>query len=684
MAPLAKPVKMDIETTLYDLPLMNRLNARIARIAFVAVLIALLSGCLRTPAGNDDEHATYGAIFRHRWWNYYARALEGADQQVYDAAKRDLAAALTQRDGDRRMARTYGMHFIDYFPHRELGVIHWLEGDLEAARRELEQSISQYPSAKARYYLDLVRKAYILRSGERVVPPELIVTSISEGIYRTSDDPVVVSGLIRDPNYVAAISVAGIPLYLEGTTKRRLFEKRLTLPQGHHAIAVTATNLAGIETTRTISIHVDRQGPLVIVESVQRTNDDIVFKGVLFDEAGIATLSLNEERVDTEAGTRSTFSHRVPHGMKSIVFRASDRLGNTTVVPIASDALKTSRTEAPLIAAVPSNLVLAGIFGGRDRTPPQIRLGDWQASQVIYMDQVVLSGSVRDSGRVTGLKINGTPVLPHPGAMVLFSHFLRLTEGINRISIEAEDASGNTAIEQIVIERRTPKVRLLSERLRMSVFAFERSGDVSDISFAFQDNFIHQLVQLDRFQLIERDMLEQILQEQNISRSRLIDRPTAVRLGRLAAAHAIVAGSIVETRTGIEIIGRVIDSETSEILVMTDAYGEEKSMAGLKDLAKILALKIHREFPLVDGMVVDRHDNVIMTDLGSKKIRAQRHIMIYEDRPVRHPATGKPLGKDCRILGTARVVQADADLSKAELEPGCAETIRPRHKVMTR
>ncbi len=675
---------MDIETTLYDLRLMNRLNARIARIAFIAVLVALFSGCLKAPAESDEERAAYGAIFRHRWWNYYARALDGANQQTYDAAKRDLAAALTQRDGDRRMARTYGMHFMDYFPHRELGIIHWLEDDLASARRELEQSIAQYPSAKARYYLDLVRKADIQRSGERIAPPELIVAAVAEGVYRTRDDPVVVRGLARDPNYVAGVSVAGTPLYLEGATKMRAFEKRLILPQGHHAIAVKAINLAGIETTRTISIHVDRQGPLVIVESVQQTDDGITFKGALFDEAGIATLSLNGQRVDTAAGTRSTFSHRVAHSLKAIVFRATDSLGNTTMVSIASDALQASITKAPLLATVPSNLVLAGLFGGGDRTPPEIRLGDWQASQVVYMDQVALSGSVRDSGRVAALTINGKPVLPRNGAMVLFSHFLRLAEGINRVTITAEDVSGNTAIEQIVIERRTPQVRLLSERLRMSVFAFERSGEVSDISFAFQDNFIHQLVQLDRFQLIERDMLEQILQEQKISRSRLIDRPTTVRLGRLAAAQAIVAGSMVETRTGIEIIGRVIDSETSEILTTIDAYGEEKSMVGLKDLAKVLALKMHREFPLVDGMVVDRQSNFIMTDLGSKKIRAQRHIIIFQELPVRHPVTGTPLGKDCRILGAARVVQADEDLSKAELEPRCAATIRPQHKVMTR
>lgn len=582
------------------------------------------------------------------------------------------------------MARTYGMHFIDYFPHRELGIIYWMEGDLEAAQWELERSMDQHPSAKARYYLDLVRKAVIQRTGERRLPPELILTDSADDVFATREDQVVVRGLARDPNYVAAISVADIPLFLEASSKEHAFAQKLTLSQGLHTITVTAFNLAGVEATRTITIQVDRQGPMIIIEKASLTGDGVEITGVLSDDTGVETLSVNGKEVAITAGGHSQFSHQVTGGAKAIIFIAKDRLGNTTVVPISFDAITACSFTPTLLAAAPSGLLLAGLFGERDSTPPVIRLEDWKEKQTVYMDTVVLTGSVRDKGRVTKLAINGEAILPHDGAMILFSHYLRLQEGTNQITITAEDRSGNQTVQQIIIERKTPRVRLLSERLRLSVFAFERSGEVTDISFAFQDNFIHQLLQLNRFQLIEREMLEQILQEQKISRSRLIDRPTAVRLGRLAAAQAIVAGSMVETRTGIEVIGRVIDSETSEILATSDAYGEEKSVVGLKHLAKVMALKIHREFPLTDGTIVDREGNYIVTDLGMDQIRAQRRIIVYQERPVHHPETGKPLGKECRVLGGARVVQSEPHLSKAELEPGCAATVQPRQKVMTR
>ena len=48
--------------------------------------------------------------------------------RYFDQAAGDLNAALEQRGRDQRMARTYGMHFVDYFPHRELGIIYFEPG----------------------------------------------------------------------------------------------------------------------------------------------------------------------------------------------------------------------------------------------------------------------------------------------------------------------------------------------------------------------------------------------------------------------------------------------------------------------------------------------------------------------------------------------------------------------------
>jgi TolB-like protein len=341
-------------------------------------------------------------------------------------------------------------------------------------------------------------------------------------------------------------------------------------------------------------------------------------------------------------------------------------------------------TPIPTIAAANSpGIVLAGLFEKRESAPPVIHLTDWRDHQTIYIERFALCGSVRGSGKVVKLTINGEPVLPKAGAMVLFSHVVELKPGENPLTIMAEDESGRRTIKKLRIQRDIPRTRLLSERLRLTVFAFERKGEISQSSIAFQDNFLHQLAQQGRFQLIEREQLEDILQEHKISRSRLINQATAVRMGRLAAAQAIVAGSMVETYAGIEVVARVIDSETSEILTITDSYVQGREHGGIKALAETLALKIHHQFPLVEGVVLDKRKSIIFTDLGSKKVRAQRHLIVFQEAPVSHPRTGAPLGRDCQIVGKARIEQADEKISKAELRPGFENKVQPLHKVIT-
>jgi len=165
---------------------------------------ATLLGCA-TPTSDSvyiKEGKEYGKVkgaFRHRWWNYYERALSFSDGEFHKEAVSDLKVAIEQRPDDQRMARTYGMHFVDYFPHRELGIAYYRMGELTAAQGELELSISQYPSSKARFYLDRVRKTLIEKERGEVKPPRLVL-DFQNGEIWTRDDPVMISGVAEDEN----------------------------------------------------------------------------------------------------------------------------------------------------------------------------------------------------------------------------------------------------------------------------------------------------------------------------------------------------------------------------------------------------------------------------------------------------------------------------------------------------
>ena len=183
--------------------------------------------------------------------------------------------------------------------------------------------------------------------------------------------------------------------------------------------------------------------------------------------------------------------------------------------------------------------------------------------------------------------------------------------------------------------------------------------------------------------MIERDKLDLILNEQKLSRTELIDKSTALRLGKLVAAESIVTGSIIETRTGIEIVGRMIDTETSEILDTEDVYDESKDLQAQKDLAEGMAIKFHREFPLIGGVVIQQKGGYIFTDLGGDKVKPQRRLLVYREEPIKHPVTGKVLGTDNEIIGCAKVTQVLEEMSKAELVKGDPGDVKRLYKVIT-
>ena len=661
---------------------MHWLLKKMVWLPVLLLLTSAVSGCAPSSSKDGMGRPASGAIFRHRWWNYYLRGLEQADRQRFEAARQDLMLAIGLRDGDQRMARTYGMRFMDFFAHRELGIVHWQMHDLDSARRELERSILDTPSAKAHYYLDLVREALIRRDGADPAPPRLQV-DLPVGVFWTRDDPVTLTGRIQDPNFVSRVSIGGQKLFMPGSRSDFAFSHALDLPQGRHSVAIQTVNLAGQTSRRLVDIAVDRQGPWIVIDTMAPLNGRLVFEGELFDSAGTVALIVNDRPIGIESGSRTRFRFALDANATAVDLSARDRLGNRTRVRIPRAQWQALRPNRPLMAASQDGPMLAGLLGGRDHEGPSIHLEQWDSSQTVYLDKVVLSGTVRDTGKVERLTINEVPVLPQAGPMIVFSHFVSLEPGINTIVIEASDAAANKSIKTIVIERKVPEAMLLDHRLRLSVFAFELKGDVAPASLAFQDDFIDQLVRRRRFQVVERQRLDVILEEQKLSRTQLLDRSTALELGRLAAAQVIVTGRMVQTRTGIEIVGRVIDCETAEILDTVDAYSEAVDLRGLRHMAEALALNIHREFPLVDGIVVQKKGRIIFTDLGSDKIRAQRRMLVYDDRPVRHPSSGAPMGADHRILAKARVVQCDKGLSKAELQAGFDPAVRAHHKVIT-
>jgi len=663
-------------------------------ILLVFVWGSFFSGCAQQPAGTVfvKDGKQYGVVtsgtFRHRWWNYFERGLSYADGKFYPNAVSDFEEAIRQRADDQRRARTYGMHFIDYFPHRELGIVYFEMGDLQGAEMELELSLSQFPSAKAQFYLDRVRKQLIEQEFTEVRPPRLSLDFKTRKVW-TRTDPVVLAGIAEDEHFIKTITINGVPLFLERSQKQVAFQQKMALAQGQHIIEVEATNITGKRARQQVAIVVDRQGPMISIGDLSvkagSTGKQIALAGTLYDPAGVAGLRINGRQISLQTGTEVSFTYQASTDVDELEVIAGDNLGNNTTARISLTGLKADDDSRVIYAGLTSDLgnsLQAAGSGPQAPRLPEIILRDWTEHQTVYLEKVYLEGQVICDNPVVGLEINAKPVLKRKGKLILFSQFIELAEGQNQIVIRARDEKGYVAEKTIAIIRRVPKALQLAERMRLTVLPFDQKGDLTAASDSFQDFMIDAIVNQDRFQVVERNKLDTILQEQKLSRSKLFDQKTALKIGRLVAARSLMAGSIIPSRIGSEIIARMIDIETSEILAVVDVYDEVTDISSLRSLSLGLAIKFHRDFPLIDGVVVQKKGSSIFTDLGKGKVKIRRGLILYREEPVKHPVTGKWLGSDNVILGRARITQVMPELSKADILEGQIEEVKPLDKVI--
>ena len=671
-------------------------------IQFMIVLIILpflwQSGCVPSKSAYVKDGKEYGKVrgsFRHRWWNYYERGISFSNGRFFTEAVKDFQEAVEQRDKDQRMARTYGMHFIDYFPHRELGVLYYETGALVRAKKELETSLGSFPSAKAHFYLDRVRKALIEQSMIDVPPPLLTLDFKNREIW-TRDDPVIVSGAAEDENYVADISINSMPLFMESARKDITFKKSLNLVQGRHVVTVSVKNLLGKITKKEVIMHVDREGPVLTIDKLEfdkiASGTRIMVSGWIQDAAGVSQLSVNGK------GQKITTGIEVPFKIKTIIddntleLTTLDGLKNKTTASIPLDLITSSRS-AVLVASADFNaqdLVAANLYGNsKDLTPPVIRLKGWADEQTVFLNKIYIEGSASDKNSVEKLTVNSVPIKIRKGRYLFFGHMVQLNKGKNSLTIEAVDQAGNIAQKTITITRKISAARKLSQRLSMSACPFDQKGEVSSNSTAFQNNLINAFVNQKRFRVVERNKLESILMEQKLSQTDLFDQSTAIKLGRLIGAHSIVTGSIIETRNGIEVVSRLIDTDTSDILSSQDVYSETKNLAGLDLLAQGVAIKFYRDFPLTQGIVLAVKNQSISTDLGMNSVKLQRRLIVFRDEPAKQTLSGnsadaenQKYGSENQILGYARVNQVMPELSKARLSDGKMLNIKPMDKVI--
>jgi len=91
-----------------------------------------------------------------KWYNFYDDGIKNMAQGNWARAIENFNEALKVKPRDTKQIKTYGMHFIEYFPHRERGICFYNLGMFRRAALDLSISLKQEYSVRAQEYLSKI------------------------------------------------------------------------------------------------------------------------------------------------------------------------------------------------------------------------------------------------------------------------------------------------------------------------------------------------------------------------------------------------------------------------------------------------------------------------------------------------------------------------------------------------
>ncbi len=142
------------------------------------------------------------------------------------------------------------------------------------------------------------------------------------------------------------------------------------------------------------------------------------------------------------------------------------------------------------------------------------------------------------------------------------------------------------------------------------------------------DNASEQIRASGRYTIVEREMIDKLIAELELSNSDLADPATSLKIGRILSASLIATGSMNQQDNNWLVSLRFIDTETTSIRssvskILPDSDPEKVA----NDLGEIIAEKLKKEFPL-QGKIVSLDEKSTTINIGSKS--GVKKNMVFE------------------------------------------------------
>jgi curli biogenesis system outer membrane secretion channel CsgG len=102
-------------------------------------------------------------------------------------------------------------------------------------------------------------------------------------------------------------------------------------------------------------------------------------------------------------------------------------------------------------------------------------------------------------------------------------------------------------------------------------------GNVTQLGRFISEELITRIFTSGRFEVVERNLLQKVLEEQQLGMTGYIDQQTAISIGQILGVDAIITGSITDLGKIVKINARLISTETGSVFAVASVNVQKDS-----------------------------------------------------------------------------------------------------------
>jgi len=248
----------------------------------------------------------------------------------------------------------------------------------------------------------------------------------------------------------------------------------------------------------------------------------------------------------------------------------------------------------------------------------------------------------------------------------------------DRIDKLVKDLAERFRSQQSILPSFTEEDNWTSRPMVLSFVDFQEKGGLSErdgMSMVLTTQIGEQLNQSGRVQIVERVLMDRLLEELNLGSSELADPKTALQLGRILAAKIVATGALLHLPDQTLLSLRLIDTETTaiaKVLTKKLAPGALNIEEEIEWINQQILQTIMQKYPL-HGFIVQVTGDQAILNIGANQgvVMGSSFEAIQEGKSIEYK--GKTLKGLPTTIASLEIIQVEPDMSVVTIH----DTSRP-------